>query len=68
MPLRRLWSDPLLYVALVMPSHTHTERCRADLQRFLDFGGSNDGQRIRPAFAVCLDSYCRPPLTAPTAW
>ena len=42
-----------------MPSYPHIERYRADLQRFLDFGGSDNEQSIRRAFAVCLDSYCR---------
>ena len=42
-----------------MPSYTHIERYHADLQRFVDFGGSDNEQSIRRAFAVCLDSYCR---------
>ncbi len=42
-----------------MPSYPHIERYRADRQRFLDFGGSDNEQSIRRAFAVCLDSYCR---------
>ena len=42
-----------------MPSYPHIERYRADLQRFLEFGGSDNEQSIRRAFAVCLDSYCR---------
>ena len=42
-----------------MPSYPHIERYRADLQRLIDFGGSDNEQSIRRAFAVCLDSYCR---------
>ncbi|MDE2785882.1 MAG: N-6 DNA methylase [Chloroflexota bacterium] len=42
-----------------MPSHPHIERYHADLQRFREFGGSDNEQSIRRAFAVCLDSYCR---------
>ncbi len=49
----------LLTITPTMPSYPHIERYRADLQRFLDFGGSDNEQSIRRAFAVCLDSYCR---------
>ncbi len=42
-----------------MPSYPHIETYRADLQRLIDFGGSDNEQSIRRAFAVCLDSYCR---------
>ena len=42
-----------------MPAYPHIERYHADLQRFVDFGGSDNEQSIRRAFAVCLDSYCR---------
>ena len=42
-----------------MPSYPHIDRYHADLQRFLQFGGSDNEQSIRRAFAVCLDSYCR---------
>ena len=42
-----------------MPAHPHIERYHADLQRFVEFGGSDNEQSIRRAFAVCLDSYCR---------
>ncbi len=42
-----------------MPSYPHIERYHADLQRLIDFGGSDNEQSIRRAFAVCLDSYCR---------
>ena len=42
-----------------MPSYPHIERYHADLQRLVEFGGSDNEQSIRRAFAVCLDSYCR---------
>ena len=42
-----------------MPSYPHIERYHADLQRFVEFGGSDNEQSIRRAFAVCLDAYCR---------
>ena len=42
-----------------MPSYPHIERYHADKQRFIEFGGSDQEQSIRRAFAVCLDSYCR---------
>ncbi len=42
-----------------MPSYPHIENYHADLQRFVEFGGSDNEQSIRRAFAVCLDSYCR---------
>ncbi len=42
-----------------MPSYPHIARYHADLQRFREFGGSDNEQSIRRAFAVCLDSYCR---------
>ncbi len=42
-----------------MPSYPHIDRYHADLQRFVEFGGSDNEQSIRRAFAVCLDSYCR---------
>ena len=42
-----------------MPSYPHIAQYHADLQRFLQFGGSGNEQSIRRAFAVCLDSYCR---------
>ena len=45
--------------AIPMPSHPHIERYHADLQRFVEYGGSDNEQSIRRAFAVCLDSYCR---------
>ena len=43
----------------VMPNYPHIEKYRADLRRFIDFGGSDNEQSIRRAFAECLDSYCR---------
>ena len=42
-----------------MPSYPHIDQYHADLQRFVEFGGSDNEQSIRRAFAVCLDSYCR---------
>ena len=42
-----------------MPSYPHIDRYHADLRRFVEFGGSDNEQSIRRAFAVCLDSYCR---------
>lgn len=39
-----------------MPSYPHIERYHADLRRFVEFGGSDNEQSIRRAFAVCLDS------------
>ena len=41
-----------------MPSYLHLEGYYADKQRLIDFGGSDNEQSIRPAFAVCLNSYC----------
>ena len=43
----------------IMPNYPHIEKYRADLRRFIDFGGSDNEQSIRRAFAECLDSYCR---------
>ena len=42
-----------------MPDYPHIERYYADKQRLIDYGGSDNEQSIRRAFAVCLDSYCR---------
>ena len=42
-----------------MPSYAHIEKYHADLQRFIDFGGSDNEQSIRRAFAECLVAYCR---------
>ena len=48
----------MVYITF-MPTYAHIERYQADKQRFIDFGGSDNEQSIRRAFAVCLDSYCR---------
>ena len=42
-----------------MPSYPHIERYYAEKQRLIDYGGSDNEQSIRRAFALCLDSYCR---------
>ena len=42
-----------------MPDYPHIERYYEDLQKLIDFGGSTNEQSIRPAFAYCLDAYCR---------
>ena len=42
-----------------MPTYPHIDHYREELQRLLDFGGSDNESSIRRAFAVCLDSYCR---------
>ena len=42
-----------------MPTYTHIERYYEDKQRLIDFGGSDNEQSIRRAFATCLDAYCR---------
>ena len=42
-----------------MPSYPHIEKYHADLERFIELGGSDNKQSIRRAFAECLDSYCR---------
>ena len=41
-----------------MPAYPHIERYHADLQRLIDFSGSDREQNIRRAFENCLDSYC----------
>ena len=43
----------------LMTSYPHIEKYHADLERFIEFGGSDNQQSIRRAFAECLDSYCR---------
>ncbi len=43
----------------LVPSYPHIEKYHADLERFIEFGGSDNEQSIRRAFAECLDSYCR---------
>ncbi len=42
-----------------MAGYAHIERYYEDKQRLIEFGGSDNEQSIRRAFAVCLDSYCR---------
>jgi len=42
-----------------MSSYPHIDRYYAEKQRLIDFGGSDNEQSIRRAFALCLDSYCR---------
>ena len=42
-----------------MPTYTHIERYYEDKQRLIDYGGSDNEQSIRRAFATCLDAYCR---------
>lgn len=42
-----------------MPAYTHIERYRAQLERLIEYGGSDNESSIRRAFAVCLHSYCR---------
>ena len=42
-----------------MPSYPHIDRYYEEKQRFIDYGGSDNEQNIRRAFALCLDSYCR---------
>ena len=36
---------------LLMPSYPHIEKYHADLERFIEFGGSDNEQSIRRAFA-----------------
>ena len=47
------------YNAGEMPTYDHIKRYRADLDRLIEFGGSDNEQSIRPAFQNCLDAYCR---------
>ncbi len=42
-----------------MPSYPHIEQYRAQLQRLIELGGSDNESSIRRAFANCLDAYCR---------
>ena len=44
---------------MTMPTYPHIDRYYAEKQRLIDFGGSDNEQNIRRAFALCLDSYCR---------
>ena len=48
----------MVYI-LRMPAYPHIERYHAEKQRYIDFGGSDNEQSIRRAFANCLDAYCR---------
>ena len=48
----------MVYISC-MPSYPHIERYQADKQRLIEFGGSDNEQSSRRAFAICLDSYCR---------
>ncbi len=58
LPWRMTGNPPLAYNFL-MPAYPHIERYHADLQRLIEFGGSDSELSIRRAFANCLDSYCR---------
>ena len=42
-----------------MPTYPHIERYQAELNRLLEYGGSDSELNIRPAFQGCLDAYCR---------
>ena len=42
-----------------MPTYPHIERYQAELNRLLEYGGSDSEMSIRPAFQGCLDAYCR---------
>ncbi len=42
-----------------MASYPHIEAYRAELNRLIEFGGSDNESSIRRAFANCLDAYCR---------
>ena len=52
-------STIMSYNAGEMPTYDHIKRYRADLDRLIEFGGSDNEQSIRPAFQNCLDAYCR---------
>ena len=41
-----------------MPTYPHIEHYRNELQRFREYGGSDNELSIRRAFAGCLDAYC----------
>ena len=41
-----------------MPTYPHIDRYRADLERLVQFGGSDRELNIRPAFQNCLAAYC----------
>ena len=42
-----------------MARYPHIERYRADLERIIAFGGSDNELTIKPAFRNCLSAYCR---------
>ena len=42
-----------------MAGYPHIERYRADLERIIAFGGSDNELTIKPAFRNCLSAYCR---------
>ena len=42
-----------------MPAYPHIERYQSELNRLLEYGGSDSELSIRPAFQSCLDAYCR---------
>ena len=42
-----------------MAGYPHIERYRADLERIIAFGGSDNELTIKPAFRNCLAAYCR---------
>ena len=42
-----------------MSTYPHIERYQAELNRLLEYGGSDSELNIRPAFQGCLDAYCR---------
>ena len=48
-----------MYHRMTMPTYPHIDRYYAEKHRLIDFGGSDNEQNIRRAFALCLDSYCR---------
>ena len=49
--------SPWLWFSL-MPTCPHIERHYEDLNRLIEFGGSDNELSIRPAFQTCLDA-CR---------
>ena len=42
-----------------MPTHQHVAKYYEDKDRAIQYGGSDNEQSIRRAFANCLDAYCR---------
>ena len=48
----------MVYI-LHMPAYPHIERYHANIQRYIELGGSDNEQSIRRAFAECLDAYCQ---------